>query len=250
LENLERLFPQCQGHPLIQDYRCRNQNAAALIGGRMKAKSILMSLVLFGGGATPCLATAVPPPVFSRAIEQNAQLELTTSIIEQFSCSPDFVNLHLRLTYKNTGKEPIILDRMSATIVDRYLVSRSMKDAANRKYAQEGRADDFGGNYGVDPKSHPDLSHFVIIRPGEAHSVDGPWTTAGLVVNNAPPQTKGGLVIGTYFLQVQVDTWPYFSDVKQLRINRQDHGYLWTESLISVPLPFTIEGSRPIRKCN
>lgn len=215
----------------------------------MKAISTLVSLVLFCGGATPCLATAVPPFVSSRAIEKNAQLELTTSIIEQFSCSSDFVNLHLRLTYKNTGGEPIILDRMSATIVDRYVVSRSLKDAANRKYAQEGRADDFGGNYGMDPKSHPDLSHFVIIRKGEVYSVDGPWTTAGLVVNNGAPQTKGALVTGTYFLQVQVDTWSYFSDVKQLRINWQDHGYLWTESLTSVPLPFTIEGSRSIRKC-
>ena len=215
----------------------------------MKAISTLISLVLFCGGATPCLATAVPPLVSSRAIEKNAQLELTTSIIEQYSCEPDLLALHLRLTYKNTGKEPIILDKVSVTIVDRYVVSRSMKDAAIRKYAQEVRAEDLGGNYGMDPKSRPDLSHFVIIRPGEAHSVDGPWTTASLVVNNGAPHTKGALVTGTYFLQVQVDTWSYFSDVKQLRINWQDHGYLWTESLTSVPLPFTIEGSRPIRNC-
>ena len=134
----------------------------------MKAISTLMSLVLLCGGATPCLATAVPPLVSARAVEKNARLELTTSIIEQYSCSPDLLALHLRLTYKNTGKEPIILDKVSVTILGRYVVSRSLKDAGIRKYAQEVRAEDFGGNYGRDHRSRPepDLSHFVITRPG------------------------------------------------------------------------------------
>jgi hypothetical protein len=153
------------------------------------------------------------------------------------------------LTYKNTGIEPIILDKISATIVDRYMVSRSTKDAAVGKYSQEVRAEDFGGNYGIEPQSLPGLSRFVIIKPGEAHIVDGPWTTASLVVNNSVPHAIGALVSGTYVLQVQVDTWPYLSDVKQVRSKWKERGYLWSTSLTSVPMPFTIDSHHPIRKC-
>src|SRR5260370_691276 len=101
---------------------------------------------------------------FLDKIEAEVPPEFDVHLILDNNGTHNTVTLHLRLTYKNTGVEPIILDRRSATIVDRYVVSRSMKDAA--KYAQEVRAEDFGGNYGMDPKSQPDLSHFVIIRPG------------------------------------------------------------------------------------
>ncbi len=214
----------------------------------MKEISALLFFALFSWG-TISSGTALPQLAFARAIDKSAQLELTISIIEQYSCAPDLLALHLRLTYNNTGKEPIILDRASTTIVDRYMVSRTMKDAAIRKYAQEVRTEDFGGDYGIDVKAALDLSHFAIIRPGETYSVDGPWTTASLVVNNGALQTKGALVTGTYFLQVQVDTWSYSLDVRQLRIKWQDHGYLWSQSLTSVPMPFTIESQRSIRKC-
>jgi len=215
----------------------------------MKKISTLLSLVLFWGVATHYSAPAVVPNASARAVQKKAQLELTTSIIEQYSCAPDLLALHLRLTYTNTGKQPIILDKVSATIVDRYIVSLSTKDAAMKNYQQEVRAEDLGNNYGLDPKARPELSHFIIIGPGEAHSVDGPWTTASLVINNGEIQTKGGLVKGTYFLQVQVDTWSYLSDEKQLRSRWQDRGYLWSEPLTSVPQTFTIEGSRPLKKC-
>jgi hypothetical protein len=212
----------------------------------MKAISTLMSLVLFCGVAIPCLAIAVPVGS-SRVIEKKAQLELTISIVEQYSCAPDSLTLHLRLTYRNTGSKPIILDKRSVAIVDRHLVSRSLKDAVSRKYAQELRPEDFGANYGIDPHSPPDLSQFVIIRPGNAHEVDD---TAGLVVDDGTPVTKGALRAGPYFLQAEVGTWPYSSDIQpQLRLKWREQGYLWSQSLTSAPLSFAVEKNRPIRKC-
>jgi hypothetical protein len=130
------------------------------------------------------------------------------------------------------------------------MAGRSVRAIAAGKYDQEARAHDyFGADYGLDFTSPPDISEFKIIRPGESHEVDGPWTTVSFIVDDGTTLPKGYLPLGSYFLQIRVGFWPYFSDLKVWRKKWRDQGYLWSEPLTSIPMPFTVQKDRPIVKC-
>src|ERR1044072_105985 len=52
------------------------------------------------------------------------RLQLTTSILEQKSCSRDHFGLRLRLTVRNVGEEPVILHKQRA--ISRIMVSSNL----------------------------------------------------------------------------------------------------------------------------
>jgi len=212
----------------------------------MRRTSRIVLLVLFAGLGICSLTSA---KLKRETVTTNTRkLELTTAIVENYSCARTSMALRLRLTYKNTGAEPLIIDKRAVKIIDRYMVSRSLKDAMNRSYLQEVRAEDFGGNYGLDPKAEPDLSGFTILKPGEAYDIDGPTTS--FIVEDERPNAKGSLFAGAYFLQVQVDTWSYSTNTAELRRRWKNQGYLWSNPLVSVPMSFSVQKNRQVRTCS
>ena len=174
----------------------------------------------------------------------SPQLQLTTSIVRERSCSPGHLSLELKFTFRNLGNEPVLLDKLS--FVDRTLVSLNAKAAALQKYQQESRAHLFADSF---PASPTDLSDFAIIGPGEVYELESAQTRVSLSVNDGAQQSKDDLSPGEYYLQVQVATWTYLSDGKHFRLKWRDQGWLWYEGIISRPMPFSIKQNRPIVKC-
>jgi hypothetical protein len=173
----------------------------------------------------------------------KAKLQLTTSIVEQnYHCS-NYVGFKVRLMFKNVGTEPVILDKRS--FIYGKMVSRDLEAVAAKQYETEGRYDLFDPAYfNVDPS---DMSNFIVLKPGEVYAfndgVGSFWIDAG-----TPPR-KGHLNPGTHFLQLKVSTWSYFTDANPFHQKWRDKGVLWSEGIISEPMPFTVEEKLPFVKC-
>ncbi len=171
----------------------------------------------------------------------KAQLQVTTDVVGQVSCSPDHLGLRLRLTFRNAGEEAVILHKRSA--VSRLMVSSDLSAAFAQKYEEELRYDDPSPDIGLE--SHV-FSGFRVLKSGEVFEVE---ERASLYLSNGKRNSERFLLQGTHFLQVDVGTWPYVADPKPFRKKWRDKGYLWYEGLTSVPMPFKIDPNRPITKC-
>ena len=176
----------------------------------------------------------------------ETRLQLTTSVTDQVFCAPENLVLGLRLTFRNIGKEPVILNKR--ILFGGLMVSRDLKAAAARKYETSLRYDLFGGDEsesGLNPPT--DLSNFVILSPGEQYELAdrvSVWT------NDVTPQTGNNLRDGTHFLQIEVGTWPYIIDPKPYHKKWKGKGFLWSQGLTSQPMPFTVMKDRQIIKCS
>jgi len=211
----------------------------------MKPFVLVLAFVL---GCIPILEQTSAAPKSRNSnifcVVPKARLQLTTTVVRERSCFPGHLGLALKFTFRNVGEEPVIVDKRS--FIERAFVSRTLKAASVRKYEQEIRADQYDGSY----FDLPDMSTFVIIRPGESYDLENSQTRVSLSVDQGTPRTKDGLHTGSYFLQVEVATWFYFADATQSQRKWRDKGYLWSEGLTSQPMPFTVEPNRPIVKCS
>ncbi|HEV8428741.1 MAG TPA: hypothetical protein VGQ41_12645 [Pyrinomonadaceae bacterium] len=171
----------------------------------------------------------------------HANLQLTPSVISQRYCSDSGLYFTLRFKFINSGGESIILDKRSS-IVPRFTVSRNAQDAAagKHKIMVEYLIGIDGQVLTLNPI--PDESQFVILRAGESHVEDHPFSI---------PAGDKKLKAGSYVLQLSVLTWHYprASNI-QWREKWADRGYLWTDSLRSMPMTFTIPKVLPIEKCS
>lgn len=176
----------------------------------------------------------------------HAQLQLTTSVVEQRYCSDGRLRLTLRLNFTNAGKESVILDKRSS-IVPQYMVSRSAKAAAEKKY--EMKVEQLIGlnSAGMSFDSTLDESHFVILKPGESYRLNKGFS---LPIYNSAGDKEDSLRAGNHVLQIAVLTWyyPRVSNVKGREQWRQK-GYLWSDAVISLPMPFTVEKQRNAVDC-
>jgi hypothetical protein len=159
--------------------------------------------------------------------------------------------LRQKFTQKERDNDvPIILDKRSS-IVAHHMVSRDLREAASKRYQEEAHYEDSGPNIPVSRELPTDDSNFVIIRPGESFKVESAWTRVNFCLNDGTPHFKDCLHAGSYFLQVEVGTWLYATEkiATKLRHQWKDKGYLWSDSLTSLPMPFTLQANHPISKC-
>jgi hypothetical protein len=179
----------------------------------------------------------------SKSVDSKAQLQLTTSIVEQKYHCADFMGLKLRFAFKNTGGVPIILDRRSFVV--RVMVSRDLEASAAKQYESTTTLEYFGGDsFFADPS---DLSKFVILKPGGVYTLeDG---VGSFSIDDSESRPKGRLGSGTHFLQVEIGTWPYVTDYKPFQKKWRTMGYLWSQDLISQPMPFVVNKDRPGKTC-
>ena len=172
----------------------------------------------------------------------HAQLELNTEVIEIRHCSREHLRFGLRLNFANKGKSAVILDKRSAVIA-KYMVSRSLEDVTRKKYEIE--VPRLVGLDSTTLDSDPDESQFVTLKPGEVYSLD---ETFNMYVRF--DAGSGSLRVGRNILQIVVLTWyyPRASNI-EWRNRWRDRGYLWTDSIASIGMPFTLERKPPLVDC-
>jgi hypothetical protein len=216
------------------------------LGDEMKLKVIFLLLAL-SCTLTICAQTTVKNKVGNSLADRNdakAQLQLTTSILKQMYCSPEHIGFSLKLVFRNIGREPIILNKKY--LLGSVVVSRDLRAAAAKQYETYIRYEIFGSNepgFGLDL---PTISDFMILTPGESYEFED---NVSVLTNNVTPPAEGYLHPGTHFLQIGVGTWPYIADSKPYRKKWKGKGYLWSQGLISLPLPFIVEKNPLISPC-
>ena len=163
-----------------------------------------------------------------------AQLELTKDLIELRYCSDDSLQFVLRLNFSNKGKEPVILDKGSRSGTG-LLVSRTFENAIKKKYEFTVRR--FPG---FDPANEfPDESKFIVLKPGESYRLEQVERLYG----------RNSMRAGHHVLQMVVPNWPYFASNIEWRDRWRNRGYLWTDAITSVPMPFKVERNAPVSDC-
>ncbi|HZS48288.1 MAG TPA: hypothetical protein VFC63_24680 [Blastocatellia bacterium] len=171
---------------------------------------------------------------------ETGSLALKASILKQEYCS-DFsvenIKLELHLSYLNTGSNNIVLDRTDVHIQN-YRIGKTERLLASGKsefdYVRDTEI------FLVNPRQKPnppDDTGFVILKPGE--SFDSQTT---MFIFLKIRRSRYIISPGSHVLDVTVSTWKYSEDlIPSFRTRVDQKGYLWTNSLTSQPLHFTIE---------
>jgi hypothetical protein len=179
-------------------------------------------------------------------LNPRARLQLTTNIVESRYCSDSQIHFVLRQNFTNAGQEPILLDKKSS-MVTRYMVSRSFKDAAAKRYKIKVSPFINLLRAGVRLDAAPDEASFIQLKPGESYSLEKGFS---LGVYDATSVTEDFLRPGNYVLQIVVWTWYYQNEpVLKWREQWRQRGFLWTDPVESLPMPFTVEKVRTVVQC-
>lgn len=175
-----------------------------------------------------------------------ANLQLNTDLIELRHCPGDILRFTLRLNYTNKGRNAVMLDKRSSVITE-YMISHSLKNATKKKYAIEAHRLIGLEGAGMTMDSVPSESNFVVLKPGEAYSLILVLTSD----IDADSYNDGSRPLrGINFLQLVVLTWyyPRASNIKW-RDQWQTKGYLWSDPITSIPMPFKIENNTSVVNC-
>ena len=90
-----------------------------------------------------------------------------------------------------------------------------------------------------------------MLRQGEVYEFEESISIPTRVVSDprARPFPEINLRGGTHLLQIAVGTWPYVADPEPIQREWKGKGFLWTDGLLSEPMPFTVDKDEPITKC-
>ena len=95
------------------------------------------------------------------------QLVFTTSIVNRVSCGSNQFALTLKLRFKNTRNDPVILSKK--IFIGSFIVSRTLEAAVAPKYVLSVRYSDFDVGPEDDFYRPNDLSRFVVLREEEVY---------------------------------------------------------------------------------
>lgn len=176
----------------------------------------------------------------------HAQLQLTTNVISERYCSDGRLRFMLRLNFTNVGQETVVLDRRSS-VVPHYTVSSNSDDAARKKYEMKGDRLIALDHVGMSFTRTLDDSHFAILKTGESYKLD---TEFSLPLYNDPDTAELSLRPGNHVLQIRVWTW-YYPQISNIagREHWRGKGYLWSDPITSLPMPFKVEKKHSIVDC-
>ncbi len=204
--------------------------------------TLLICLTTLSGHA---LASFVVAP------KDEPALQLTAEIIRQRYCigdaELDALDLELRLRYRNTGSQPLILykgsDYIDAMRVYRILANGT--DVVEEINATYSLYTD-GSPWNISESS---LSRdFVILPPRGVYETR---TNARVfVTREGVSQTAGSVGSGEHHLQITIPTW-FGSDDLANRLQRRwrRNGLLWTRAVTSSSIRFVVERQRTIADC-
>ena len=168
--------------------------------------------------------------------QYHASLKLTTSVIEQNHCGGDGIQYLLNFKFTNVGEQTVLLDRLTP-VVPRYMVSSSEKKALGRRYEAITHV-----LIGVN-NARFDESGIVVLKSGESYDVKQRFSLSASASKDKP------LRPGTHFLQLVVVTWDHLLSNIEWRQKLADKGYLWTDSILSEPMPFDVPKAPVTSNC-
>jgi hypothetical protein len=176
---------------------------------------------------------------------QIPRLQLTTKVVGQCYKSGGTLRLSLNLEFKNNGGRAVILYKDSS-VIGRYFVSRNPERAAKKRYEMDvsPMKSVLGSKLHFDS---PDYNQFSLLNPGDSLSVE---TVLYLPLKGDEGMAKDNLASGEHVLQVKAWTWyyhPRFS--RQLREEWEQRGYLWSDSVVSSPMSFTVAPEQSGQRC-
>lgn len=174
-----------------------------------------------------------------------ADLQLHTNLIKLETCSGDRLRFTLRLNYVNEGKGIVILDKRSS-VISNYMISRNFENAVKKKYEIEVPRLIGLDAAGMTMESVPDESQFVLLKPGEVYSFDQVFNLYIRAELEKHRSRRGGL----NFLQMVVLTWYYpRASNSKWRDQWRTKGYLWSDPIISIPMPFKLGNNTSVVDC-
>lgn len=176
-----------------------------------------------------------------KVTQARPKLELTTTVLHSEYCSsPSNLALTLQLRFTNVGNEPILLQKKSS-VIGGYMISRTLRKAANRDYLEAASFTLDWTAAGFTPDT-PDRSAFTKLGPGESYSTEREL--------RIPVFEEKDLQAGKYFLQIKVPTWYYDPNrSSEFRGRWKQEGFLWTATITSIPMPFEVKRGEPTRPC-
>jgi hypothetical protein len=174
----------------------------------------------------------------------HARLKLTTRIVDEHYCSDGRIRYSLLFKFTNVGNQTVILNR-SRPEVARYMISANHKAAVSRNHETVAHIMLGLNNENMSSTSELDETHFLSLKTGESYEVKDNLSIFPRHEN------RKRLRPGTHMLQVVVQTWPNpgASNV-EWREKWRNRGYLWSDSLISDPMPVVIEKQPLVLKCD
>lgn len=185
-------------------------------------------------------------------IANNVKLLLTTEILKETYCDgpdPDFVTLRLLLgvSFANVGNQKVILQRGGKS-VPVAKVSKTVEDSiANRFETTIDYTILAGGSKPQKLTKRPPLRIFVILSPGETYQT---VTEISLPVPRNDPLPPD-INPGNHYLQIEVSMWDQAESEARLKGRSwKNEGFLWSESVVSKPMPFTVRTHPNSEDCN
>ena len=178
-----------------------------------------------------------------------SQLKLETAIVDQYYCPGDDdldgLSLNLKLEFTNVGAQTIILDRDSSQI-GQMIVSKNDNGVVGDREANPVFTWVSSGEWKA---TTADLNRlFVTLMPNETYETT---TTARVFVfRENRSGIPGAVGNGKHFLRLRVSTWfGSRADADRLQESWKERGKVWTNSVLSEPMPFTVVPNRRLTKC-
>jgi hypothetical protein len=169
-------------------------------------------------------------------------------MVQQELCEDGAMRVWLRLRYRNTGAEPIILGKYSASY-QRYAISRD--EEAARKGHKERAVDILLNSFTLNPTRSrtPPSERFVILKSGEFYELDTKAIQISYLYLNSDEVQR--FRKGNHVLQVTVSTWDEpVALAQELSVIWRASGVLWWQGVTSKPMPFKIEKPVSTIKCS
>lgn len=190
---------------------------------------------------------------FIATMQSSPTLRLKIKVAEQRYCKSQVSRktsllMKLQLNYTNVGEEPIILYKSSSDIIE-FMISRNLENMTIGQF--DVRATQTAVTDGM-PLHVDDLSpgkFFAIVSPGKSFEVRSELSLE-VLPNNNDTSLPSILATGKHYLQIRVATWPMAdASVANLRERWKNIGVLWSDSVISLPIQFTVEKQSKIPLC-
>jgi len=206
------------------------------------------------GSKTPILLAIIALLVapLAKADEPAVAVQLGATVEKATYCGSAgdetvSLQLHLRLRYRNVGKDPAIFSRGASLIPEAVIGKGQVDGTVSEKEASCTNTILTEGSEPAFSDAWPNRA-YVLLKAGETFSTYG-----DLAVVFAPKPSRYAVTLqpGRHFLQFWAGPWSYSEDSDaRLRKSWQSKGYLWTKSVRSEPVQLTIEAHPKFQKCD
>jgi hypothetical protein len=180
-----------------------------------------------------------------KSISDKPEVQLTTEIVSRRYCKgdnePDALDLNLKLSFENTGNQPLILYKSSDRIVQQIVrdIDGNIEFDSRLGWLTSSKRE-------VDESSLG--KSFAVLPPNKIYEMQ---TTARIfVAREGTGKTSDAIGNGEHLLQVRVASWHGAQELAdRLQQSWEQSGLLWTNSILSLPMKFKVDSKRKLSRC-